>query len=265
MTELYEVLAIKYARHENRTRADNFLWPDDHASPQPLNYFVWVIRNVNRTIVIDTGFDRAEAQRRGRPIEIEPVDALKRLGIAAETVETVVITHLHYDHAGTLDCFPAARFHIQEAEMAYATGACMCETTLQKPYTAEHVCSLVRKVYSGRVQFHAGDAQVAPGITVHAVPGHTKGLQCVRVETQSGAVVLASDATHYYENFERRCPFSVTVDVEQTLRSYSRLEQLATSRAHIVPGHDPLVLDRYPPLSPRTKGTVHRLDLPRLG
>lgn len=264
MSETYEILAVKYARHANRTRADNFLWPDDHASSQPLDYFVWVIRNANRTILVDTGYDRAEANRRARTIEIEPVDALKKMGIATESLETVIVTHLHYDHAGTLDCFPAARFHIQQAEVAYATGPCMCEDMLQMPYSPDHVCNLVKKIYSGRVQFHDGDAQVAPGVTVHAVPGHTRGLQCVRVATESGPVVLASDATHYYENFERRWPFSVTVDVAETLRSYTRLEQLAASRAHIVPGHDPLVLDRYPAWKPETKGTVHRLDLPRL-
>lgn len=263
MSEQYEILAFKYARHAHRTRADNFLWPDDHASPQPLDFFIWVIRNGNRTILVDTGFDSAEATRRNRPLDLEPIEALKRIGIAAEDLETVIITHLHHDHAGTLDAFPQALFHVQEAEVAYATGACMCDEVLRKPYTADHVCSLVKKIYSGRVHFHDGDAEVAPGITVHSVFGHTKGMQCVRVMTASGPVVLASDAAHYYENFEQRRPFSVTVDVEQTLRSYTRLEQLAESRAHIVPGHDPLVLDRYPALKPETIGKVHRVDLAR--
>jgi glyoxylase-like metal-dependent hydrolase (beta-lactamase superfamily II) len=262
MTETYEILAVKYARHAERTRAENFIWPDDHASRQPLDYFVWVIRNSDRTVLVDTGFDTAEGRSRNRPIEVEPVEALRRIGIAAEDLETVIVTHLHHDHAGTLDHFPAARFHIQEAEVAYATGACMCEEVLRKPYTADHICTLVKKIYSGRVQFHDGDAEVASGITVHTVPGHTKGLQCVRVATGSGHVDLASDATHYYENFEQRRPFSDTVDVDQTLRSYTRLEQLATS--DIVPGHDLLVLDRYPAWKDATKGLVHRLHVPRL-
>ena len=179
-------------------------------------------------------------------------------------ITTIIITHLHHDHAGTLDHFPNARFHIREAEVACATGACMCEEVLRRPYTADHVCSFAGKIYSGRVAFHNGDAEVAPGITVHSVSGHTKGLQCVRVATESGPVVLASDASHYYENFERRQRFSLTVDVEQTLGSYTRLEQLAASRAHVVPGHDPLVLQRYPARKPETQGFVHRVDLPRL-
>lgn len=262
MSETYEILALKYARHANRTRFDNFMSADDHAALQPIDYFVWVIRNANRTILVDTGFDRKEASQRARTLDAEPQEMLAKIGIAADKIETVIISHLHYDHAGTLDLYPAAHFHIQEAEMAYATGPCMCEDAMRKPFTADHVCSLVKKVYSGRVHFHDGDGEVAPGITVHKTGGHSKGLQCVRVMTANGPVVLASDATHLYENIERRKPFSITIDVEETLRTYTRLEQLAGNRDRVVPGHDPLVLDRFPAWNPETTGLVHRLDLP---
>jgi len=264
VSDTYEILALKYGRHANRTRFDNFMSADDHATPQPIDYFVWVIRNDARTILVDTGFDHAEAKLRSRVLDREPVEALAQIGIKAETIETVIVSHLHYDHAGTFDRFPAADFHLQEAEMAYATGACMCDEALRKPFTADHVCTLVKKVYSGRVKFHDGDGQVAPGVTVHKAGGHSMGLQCVRVKTQSGHVVLASDATHLYENFEKRKPFSITVNVAETLKSYTKLEQLATSRAHVVPGHDPMVLERYPAMSAATQGIVHRLDVPRL-
>ncbi len=262
MSETYEILALKYARHANRTRFDNFMSADDHATLQPIDYFVWVVRNAQRTILVDTGFDRKEAGGRGRTLDHEPQEMLAQIGIAADKIETVIISHLHYDHAGTLDTFPSARFHIQEAEMAYATGPCMCEEAMRKPFTADHVCSLVKKVYSGRVHFHDGDGEIAPGVTVHKTGGHSKGLQCVRVMTANGPVVLASDATHLYENIERRKPFSITIDVAETLRTYTRLEQLAGHPDRVVPGHDPLVLDRFPAWTPETKGLVHRLDVP---
>jgi glyoxylase-like metal-dependent hydrolase (beta-lactamase superfamily II) len=264
MSETYEILALRYARVTDRTRLSSFMFPDDHASPHTIDFFVWVIRNANRTILLDTGFDRVEAKLRGRSVEFEPVEALQRIGISAEQIETVILSHLHFDHAGTLDHFPNARFHVQASEMAYATGPCMCEPTISDTYRVDHVCSLVKKVFSGRVQFHDGDGEVAPGITLHRAAGHTMGMQCVRVLTESGYVVLASDASHYYENFEMRKPFSITVDVPETLRSYTLLERLATSRKHVVPGHDPLVLERYPAWKPQTQDLVHRLDVPRL-
>lgn len=263
-TETYEILALKYGWQPHRTRKDNFMFDDDHDAPGPIAYFVWVIRNQNRTILVDTGFDTAEATRRGRKVDHEPHKMLKQIDIDPESLDTVIVSHLHFDHAGTLGDFPNARFHLQESEMAYATGKCMCEAAMQVPFTVDHVCDMVRHVYSGRVEFHNGDGYVAPGITVHHVPGHSKGLQCVRVMTEQGPVVVASDAAHFYENFEQRKPFSITIDMAATLRSYTKLADLALTPRHVVPGHDPLVLERYPAWKEQTQGSVHRLDLARL-
>jgi glyoxylase-like metal-dependent hydrolase (beta-lactamase superfamily II) len=112
--------------------------------------------------------------------------------------------------------------------------------------------------------FHDGDAEVAPGVTVHKIGGHSRGLQCVRVATASGPVVLASDASHFYENFEKGKVFPVTIDIADVLAGYQRLIALAGSPARVVPGHDPLVLQRYPALNRETEGIVHRLDVARL-
>lgn len=265
MSETYEILAIKYGGMTNRTRADNFMHPDDHASPMPIDYFLFVVRNKNRTILIDTGFDHKEAALRGRKLDVEPHEALQRIGIPAETLETVIVTHLHYDHAGTFDRFPAARFHIQEAELAYATGRCMCDQAMRMPFTVDHVCQMVKHVYSGRVQFHDGDGEVAPGVTVHHMPGHSQGLQAIRVMTDQGPVMLASDAVHFYENIEKRKPFFITIDVEATLRTYDRLSAMAGGLKNVIPGHDPLILKRYPAWKAETAGTVHKLDAGRIG
>ena len=264
MSTPYEILAVKYAERHNRVRAENFIMADDHNATHPMDYFVWVVRNKDRTIVVDTGFDRAEALKRNRQILRTPAEALTTLGIDATTIDDVVITHLHYDHAGTLDAFPKARFHLQAAEMAYATGPCMCLDHMRLPFTADHICEMVKHVYSGRVIFHEGDAEIAPDITLHKIGGHSRGLQAVRVMTQSGSVVLASDAAHYYETFEQGKPFVIVADMEDMLKGYGTLQRLAGSPRRVVPGHDPLVLRRYPALNQSTQGIVHRLDLPRL-
>jgi glyoxylase-like metal-dependent hydrolase (beta-lactamase superfamily II) len=266
MSETYEILALKYGGVAKRSRADNFMHPagDDHASPMPIDYFVFVIRNDKRTILVDTGFDKKEATARGRHLDHEPIDILGRIGIKPEHIHDTVITHLHFDHAGTMHQFPHGKFHLQEAEMAYATGKCMCEASMKVPFTADHVCEMVKNVYSGRVQFHDGDGEIAPGITVHKSPGHSKGIQALRVMTANGPVVLASDVAHFYENIEQRRPFFITIDMEATLKSYDRLIELGGGLRNVIPGHDPLILKRYPALKPETEGVIHRLDLPRL-
>ncbi|MEM7711910.1 MAG: MBL fold metallo-hydrolase, partial [Pseudomonadota bacterium] len=126
METLWEAYAVKYARVEARTRGNNFINDDDHAGPMPIEFFVWVLKDPDsgRAILVDTGFDEAEATRRGRPIDRHPAEAIKAIGVDPETITDVIVTHLHFDHAGSLDAFPNARFHLQEAEMVYATGPC---------------------------------------------------------------------------------------------------------------------------------------------
>jgi glyoxylase-like metal-dependent hydrolase (beta-lactamase superfamily II) len=123
MSETYEILAVKYGAMTNRTRADNFLHPDDHAAPMPIDYFVFVLRNKNRTILIDTGFDHKEAAPRGRKIDLEPREALQRIGIDAENLDTCIVTHLHYDHAGTLDHFRRRAFTCRNPRWPTPPGA----------------------------------------------------------------------------------------------------------------------------------------------
>jgi glyoxylase-like metal-dependent hydrolase (beta-lactamase superfamily II) len=261
--EIYEVFALKYAERNARTRAESFIFDDDHASPHAMDYFIWVIRNENRTIVVDTGYDAGEGQRRDRPILADPARVLADFGIDAADVATVIITHLHYDHAGGLEAFPKAQFHLQAAEMAFATGPCMCHPTLQMPFTAEHVCQMVRHVYSGRVAFHDGDAPIAPGVEVIAIGGHSRGLQAVRVKTGAGWLVLASDASHYYENFLARKPFPIVADLEPMLDGFSRLIDCASTPQLVIPGHDPLVCSAFTRVAgSKTGASVHRLDTP---
>ncbi len=261
-TESYEVFAIKYGTMQNRVRRDNFIMPPDpHEGDMPIDYFVWVIRNENRTLVVDTGFDHAEGQARGRVIERLPREGLAMLGIEAETVEDVIITHMHYDHAGTLDDFPAARFHIQDLEMRYCTGRHMCMEPLGHAYSAEHVCDMVRKVFSGRVNFIDGAEEIAPGIRLQLIGGHTMGVQCVQVMTARGPVVLASDASHFYENMEAVAPFPIVYNTADMIAGYKTMRGMAASPQHIVPGHDPQVLERYPAADSRHEGVICRLDV----
>ena len=203
MTPGYEVYAIKYAHHARRA-SENFIGGDPHDGPMPLDYFVWLVRGGGRELVVDTGFSPAMAAKRGREHLRCPTHGLRLLGVDAASVKDVVITHLHYDHVGNFELFPAA--------------------------------------------------------TLHLIGGHTMGLQVVRVSTRRGWVVLASDASHFYANMEQQRPFPIVWSVTDMVAGYDRLRSLAASPGHIIPGHDPLVLERYPAPMKELQGTVVRLD-----
>ncbi len=256
----YEVIALKYATREGR-RPDHFVGGDPHDVPMPMDYYLWVIRDGQRLMLVDTGFNQDMADKRHRTLLRRPADALKLLGIDTKDIAEIVITHLHNDHVGTFDEFPIAKFHLQEDEMAFATGRLMCCERFSRAFEVDHVAGMIRLVYKDRVIFHQGDATIAPGVSVHKIGGHTAGMQVVRVHTARGWVVLASDASHYYEHFEQRRCFHLVYHLGEAIEGYERLLALAQSPRHVVPGHDPLVVHRYPSVSEALSGIAMRLDL----
>lgn len=243
---VYHVYSLCYAKGRERRVVENFLRRDAHDGPMPIDFNLWIVRNAHRTILVDSGFSPRHAAERSRPLDFDPLDALSQLAIDPDELEDIILTHLHYDHAGNIDRFAKARFHIQDAEVAFATGRCMCEPQLRWAFDVEDVVALVRRTYAERVRFHESEAHPFAGISLHVLPGHSRGMQAVRVMTPRGPIVLASDVSHYYANMLRRSPFSVTVDVAMTLRSYEGLMGLAGSLDRIVPGRDPKVRALYP-------------------
>jgi len=130
---------------------------------------------------------------------------------------------------------------------------------LRRPFEAEDVTAMVERLYRGQVTLHDGASEIADGVTAHLLGGHSRGLQFVPVRTQRGWVVVASDASHYYANFEARRPFPIVCDVSEMLEGYNAMHRLASSPAHIVPGHGPPVLKRYP-AAPGGPFDIVRLD-----
>jgi len=255
----FEVYAIRYATVA-RKASENFIGGDAHEAGARMDYFVWLARNAARTFVIDTGFNQAAAVRRKREFLRSPAEGLRLLGVDANTVQDVILTHLHYDHVGNFDLFPRARFHLQDRELAYATGRYMATPFFSYAYELEEVVAMVRNTYAGRVEFYDGDADIAPGISVHLLGGHTKGLQAVRLWTRVGWLVLASDGSHYYANMGESRPFPIVASVTEMVDGWRKVRALASAERHVVPGHDPLVMTRYRAPSPALEGIAVRLD-----
>lgn len=261
--ETFEVYAVRYGHHATRRADENFITSDDHQSLMPMDFFVWLIRGPHHTYLVDTGFDAEIAARRKRELVRPVADGLAVLGVRPDEVRDIIVTHMHYDHAGNHELFPNARYHIQAREMEYCTGPCMCHASIRHPFEVTDVQAMVGKLFEGRVTFHAGESEITPGLSVHWVGGHSRGLQIIRVLTRRGWVVLAGDASHYYENFEQRRPFPIVANTIEMLDGYDTLYRLAETGGHIVPGHDPKLLTRYPAHGPVRD--IVRVDLDPIG
>lgn len=257
---VYKVYALKYAERKCK-RQEHFIGGDPLDEEMPMDYFVWAVVDADKTWVVDAGFDRRDAEQRCRNLVRRISEGLAAMGIEASKIEDLIVTHMHYDHIGGLGQFPKARLHLQEKEIQYACSRHMAHEALSHAYTAEHIAAMVHEVYKGRVVFYNGDMELAPGLSVHLVGGHTMGLQVVRVRTGLGWLVLASDASHYYENMEAGRPFPVVHNVGDMIEGYGTMRRLADSPRYIIPGHDPMVLRRYPAAAPGLEGIAVRLDV----
>ncbi|MCM8737680.1 N-acyl homoserine lactonase family protein [Azospirillum sp. A1-3] len=258
----YEIYAIRYGTNTNRTRGRNFILDAQPNEILQMDFFCWFLRNGDHAIIIDTGMDAGKAARHGHTMLLDPVSTLRDFGIEPDAIETVVITHMHYDHTGHLGSFPHARFHMQAEEMAYVTGPWMGQRWFRHAYEVDEICQMVELLHQGRVDLHGRDREIADGVSVHWVGGHCAGQEIVRVRTARGWVVLASDALHYYEELERGIPFAVAFNVSDMIAAHGRIREMADSDDHVIPAHDPRVIDLYPPAGPGFEGRVHRVDLP---
>jgi glyoxylase-like metal-dependent hydrolase (beta-lactamase superfamily II) len=259
--QTYEVYAIRYATSPWRRRSQCFIHNDPHDGPCPMDFFVWLALGARGPVLIDVGTKEANARARGHDFLICPADGLRLVGVEPRDIRDIVLTHLHWDHAGNVDLFPNARLHLQAEEMSFATGPLMRRKLLRRPFEADDVCSVVRRVYDDMVVYHEGDGEIAPGIEVRRVGGHSAGMQIVRIHTQRGWLVLASDASHYYANLTEENPFPVLVNIVDSLRGFDAIRRWAPGPDHVIPGHDPLVMDRYQAPSSALLGQVVRLDV----
>lgn len=244
----YEVLAVRYGTRQ-ASAAEVFLnYRSYHEPDRPLgmDYFFWVARNPSRTVVIDTGFSPAGGTSRGRTMLLDTVPALRAAGLMPDGVAQVVLTHAHYDHIGGLPAFDAAEVIMTRSEYDFWTGPMGGRGQFAHSVEASEISHLRELRDSGRLTLAGRSCQVAPGIELTQVGGHTPGQAIVTVATGTGPVILASDAVHYYEELERDRPFAIVSNLADMYSAFDQIREMgAEPGARIVAGHDPLVAERF--------------------
>ncbi len=268
----YRIYAVEYASGIYPTQWFRYLHTEEEMTV--VTCYIWVIKGApGGPIVVDMGREPwvgaiLEAQL-PPPVEyISPAEALAKVDVDPAEVKTVIITHMHWDHAGVFYSpfvppdwpwgeqpefpFPNAKFYIQKTEWET-----YMEIAPQDPWLKEHFYHLATPFYeaemavwsyfysAGRVELVDGDVEIVPGVRLIKLAGHTPGHQIVTVSTKVEDAVIASDILMLYENLEEPWPIGFFWNLGEVRFGAQKIEELATSGI-IFPGHDPLVLERYP-------------------
>ncbi|MEC7489997.1 MAG: N-acyl homoserine lactonase family protein, partial [Pseudomonadota bacterium] len=211
-----------------------------------------------RPILIDTGMKgNWSPSGKGYKNVETPTKILGKVGFVPEEIEDVILTHLHFDHAGNLDQFPNAIFHIQRSEYEGWKKVYELPGPLGSDSTMWPLSSMQKKdldivdqlLHEGRVSLLDGDTEFAPGVRCRlAYESHTFGCQWVEVQTSGGPYVIAGDCVYWYENIEKMWPPAyVQGNTWNLIKVYQEIRAAVGDKTdRIVPGHDPELFLRHP-------------------
>ena len=244
----YRILAFRYGTVRIKKSAA-FLHYEIYAEPDSsvvMDYYFWLVTNSQRVILIDTGFSPHVGVRRGRTCLCPPLDALSAFGVSPCRFHTWFFRISITTMLATSMLSLRRRSSCRRKSSPSGPAPTLRRSQLARVVEQDEIASVARAMESGRVRLIDGDREIAPGVRVLLVGGHSPGQQMIMVEDAYPRILLATDALHFYEELEKDWPFAVCVDVEEVYKAYDLIRSLeAESRTVVVPGHDAAIGSRF--------------------
>ena len=245
MTQPHTIHALMVGMSENWWRAG--IMPcvrSDVDRDKPVAYIFWLVQGPNGPIAVDTGYHPdyvAPEWAKGKDF-MDPASLLGQIGIKAENVNTVIVTHFHQDHFTGFDYFPAAKFVIQRAELDFWTGPLMRHEIFDRQIRPKVRPALEKLNRENRIQLIDGDLELYPGLDLIKAGGHTPGSQMIAIETAAGKAVLCGDIAYTMTNIRNRHPVGWYYHLGDTVTALDRALATAARPDLAFPNHDTEVM-----------------------
>ncbi len=203
----------------------------------------WLLTDekTGRNILVDTGPSEDPKRDSQFHSPVEKTDeqqldyALRKEGIEPESIDTVILTHLHWDHGYGVYKLPNAQVYVQRDELQYAVapftvhrGAYELNDTGKPPYFFR---------FFHRIKVVDGDAGFCDGIELVKLPGHSPGSQGVLVRGRNGRYLITGDLYYNMDNYHEDLPTGVYTSLYDYYASYAKVKNLGDD-VTLLCGHD---------------------------
>ena len=214
--------------------------PEDTSQSVVATVYVWYIEGAGEKILVDTGLDIERIPESASPPHaLQTIESgLNNVGLGVGDIDTVIQTHLHFDHMGFVSSFSKARIIVQKRELEFARNPHPLWQDLYRPELLDNL----------KFEVIEGDFQVAENVNILFTPGHSPGGQSVSVRTDDGIVIIAGLCTRQ-ENFNpwdsptgQTVPVSIPKIYTDVLEAYDSLVRIKEMADIILPLHDSAAL-----------------------
>jgi glyoxylase-like metal-dependent hydrolase (beta-lactamase superfamily II) len=246
------VYALKFANAANPFPISDWVDKGPKTDSVNIEFMIWLIKGSNgRNILLDAGFlnDMEDAKEFQIVNYHRPDSVLQKLGLHAEDITDIILSHPHWDHIDGISLFPKAQVWMQKEDYGYFTGGAWQKGGDHGGFNKRDVRMMMELNLQSRLTLVDGDdKEIIPGIKVYTGSRHTFNSQYVGITSGSRKIILASDNIWVYYSLNHLMPASIggTMDPAGYVKAMQRMKTLVTDPKYIIPGHDAKIFKIFP-------------------
>lgn len=240
---------------ESEVRGPEIYWMSAWDDWLPFSVYMYVLRSEGKTVVINTGppddlshlnkmwVSYIGDERAALKPMLKTSEALAKVGVKPDDVDTVIITPFQQYSVSNVDLFPKATICLNKRGWIdfHAPAHPMSRDARQQAFP-DHILTYLTTEAWERVHLMEDEEELLPGLRTFHTGAHHPESTAVAFETKGGTAIMA-DAIFHYGNIERPHPLGIAENQYECKDAYARIRAEADI---VLADHDPLMLERHP-------------------